>query len=185
MTSVNCGEEDLEIIRDILGNRSEQILSEEITRIDKETFRKLFLNHSEQGIISDDLISDFFSASNKSLNCSNPYILRMGDSRPLSEEVISWVLATLPMGAMVRIIKMTLQCTVTKASSVSDWKPLVGCSLKTPGQEADHHHLRSPLPGLVPLYWPLQPGPELYDAPGVQGHVRLCRGHRCPLCQVM
>ena len=108
MTSDDCEEADLDIIRDILGNRSEQILSEDVTRIDKETFRELFLNNSEQGIISDDLISELFSSSNTSQNCSNPYILRMGDSRPLSEEVISWVLATLPMGAMVRIIRMTL-----------------------------------------------------------------------------
>ena len=101
MTSGECEEVDMDIIRDILGNRSEQIFSEDVTSIDKQTFRQLFRNHSEQEIISDDLISELFSSSNKSHNCSNPYIMRMGDSQPLSEEAISWVLATLPMGAMV------------------------------------------------------------------------------------
>lgn len=108
MTSGDCEEADLDIIRDLLGNRSEHILSQDVNSIDKETFRELFLNHSEQGLISDDLISDLFSSGNKSKNCSNPYMLKMGDSRPLSEEVISWVLATLPMGAMVRIIMIIL-----------------------------------------------------------------------------
>ena len=90
MTSGECEEVDMDIIRDILGNRSELILSEDVTSIDMETFRQLFRNHSEEEFLSDNLI-----------NCSNPYIMRMGDSQPLSEEAISWVLATLPMGAMV------------------------------------------------------------------------------------
>ena len=90
MTSGECEEVDMDTIREILGNRSELILSEDVTSIDMETFRQLFRNHSEEEFLSDNLI-----------NCSNPYIMRMGDSQPLSEEAISWVLATLPMGAMV------------------------------------------------------------------------------------
>ena len=106
MTSAECEEMegDKDLIRDFLGNRSEKILSEDITSIKKETFKKLFQIKENN---SDDLFSELFG--NKTQNCSNPYILTMGDSRPLSEEVISWVLATLPMGAMVSIrIKLSL-----------------------------------------------------------------------------
>ena len=109
MTSGDCEEVDKDLIRDFLGNRSEKILSEDVTSKDNETFKKLFKIKEKN---SDDLFSELLAISNKTQNCSNPYILtmgEMGDSRPLSEEVISWVLATLPMGAMVSIrIKLSL-----------------------------------------------------------------------------
>ena len=40
---------------------------------------------------------------NVTTNCTNPNMLTLANGDPLSEEVISWVLATLPMGAMVKI----------------------------------------------------------------------------------
>ena len=103
MTSVECEQTavDEDIVRGILSDRSGQIISEDVTSIDKETFKELFRNHTDHGINSDKLLSELFNASNRSENCSGPYMLTMGEGRPLSEEVISWVLATLPMGAMV------------------------------------------------------------------------------------
>ena len=67
---------------------------------------------------------------------------------------------------------------------VSDWQPLVLFAAEAPGPEADHPHLRGSVPGLLPLYRAVQSGQQSRDAPGVQGHVRLCGGHRCALSQV-
>ena len=70
------------------------------------------------------------------------------------------------------------------SSSVSDWQPLVCFAAEAAGPEADHYYLRGAVPGLLPLYRAVQSGPQSRDAPGVQGHVRLCGGHRCALGQV-
>ena len=34
-------------------------------------------------------------------NCTNPHLMTQGDGEPLSEETISWILATLPIGALI------------------------------------------------------------------------------------
>ena len=105
MTSTTCGDTDIreilgdtdpDIIRDILSNKTQ--ISQDV--IDRDTFNELFRNHSI-GQINSDKLSEILTSNNSSNKCSNPYLLTMGDGRPLSEEVISWVLATLPMGAMV------------------------------------------------------------------------------------
>ena len=90
------GDTDPDIIRDVLSNKTQ--ISQDV--IDRDTFNELFRNHSI-GQINSDKLSEILTSNNSSNKCSNPYLLTMGDGRPLSEEVISWVLATLPMGAMV------------------------------------------------------------------------------------
>ena len=105
MTSTTCGERDIrdilrdtdpDIIRDIPSNKTQ--ISQDV--IDRDTFDELFRNHSI-GEINSDKLSEILTSNIRSNKCSNPYLLTMGDGRPLSEEVIPWVLATLPMGAMV------------------------------------------------------------------------------------
>ena len=91
------GDTDPDIIRDVLSNKTQ--ISQDV--IDRDTFNELFRNHSIGQINSEKLLSEILTSNNSSNKCSNPYLLTMGDGRPLSEEVISWVLATLPMGAMV------------------------------------------------------------------------------------
>ena len=117
MTSTTCGERDIrdilrdtdpDVIRNILGDTDPDIIRDILSNTtqisqdvrDRDTYNELFRNHSI-GQINSDKLSEILTSNNSSNKCSNPYLLTMGDGRPLSEEVISWVLATLPMGAMV------------------------------------------------------------------------------------
>ena len=59
----------------------------------KRTTTSLMQNYFHQGFC--DL------GEQRSINCSNPYILTGSESEALSEETISWIISSMPLGAIL------------------------------------------------------------------------------------